>query len=204
MTLPVRGTLYGSLTSPYVRLCRIVRERSGASQAIAFEKADAFVESYRAVNPIGRVPALIIDDGPIVADTPLIVRTLMDIGGTDLLPADPMERLEAEADIALAMGVLDLGVAYFLETKREPEEQSPRWLDRRLAGVQETLSVIDASAARLEVGSLSSLAFACMADWLGLRMEHALDWRAAAPRLSGIVDQVLAFDDVAATDPRLA
>ena len=72
----MKGTLYGSLTSPYVRLVRLVMQRCGAEDRVRFVLSNPFDASHRVHNPLGRVPALIIYGGPQLLDTPLIVRTL--------------------------------------------------------------------------------------------------------------------------------
>lgn len=202
----MRGTLYGSLTSPYARITRIVRELSGASGLIAFEVADPFDEGYRRINPLGKVPALILDTGPQLLETGLIARVLMQLGGTDLLPEDELARIQAEADLALIIGVLDLGVAAFLETRRPQTERSEPWLQRRLKGIETALPLVDA-AARRHAGDPDGLAAAAIAvtgDWLSFRLADSIGWRAGAPAAAALADGLLAGEIFAATDPRSA
>lgn len=200
------GTLYGSLTSPYVRLTRLVRARCGAKDAIAFEVADAWKESYRQKNPLGKVPALVLDDGTACLETTLICRTLMTLGGTDLLPAAQAQRIEEEADVALMMGLLDLGVAYLLESRRDEAEQSRNWQARRLRGIEAALPLVEAAGRRAAVrpDGYGALALVSTLDWFSFRHAETLDWKKACPAAAEVVDQLLRDGEIAGTDPRNA
>ncbi|MEO1041266.1 MAG: glutathione S-transferase N-terminal domain-containing protein [Pseudomonadota bacterium] len=201
-----QGILYGSLTSPYVRLCRIVRRRAGADDRFRFEVVGPFEDGIRALNPLGKVPALILDDGTALLETTLIVRTLNATGNNGLFADDPKERLAEEADMALALGVLDLGVAYFLESRRDEGEVSPHWQQRRRDGLAATLPAINTAATRAlsKPNSVASIALAVTTDWLCFRLSDLMDWRSKAPKLLQLTDALLDEDDIAATDPRLA
>ncbi|GGY47421.1 glutathione S-transferase N-terminal domain-containing protein [Parvularcula lutaonensis] len=200
------GTLFGSTTSPYVRMTRLVRSRSGAESFVAFEVADAWKESYRAVNPLGKVPALVLDNGVACLETTLICRTLMGIGGTDLLPAAQMERVQEEADVALMIGLLDLGVAFLLEDRRDPAEQSKTWQARRLRGIEAALPMVESAARRAarRPRGYGAIALVSALDWFSFRHEGRVHWREACPVATEVVDGLLREEDVAKTDPRNA
>ena len=202
----MKGTLYGSLTSPYARLTRLVRTRSGADSSIAFEPASPWDDSFRAVNPLGKVPAMVMEDGAVLAETSLIVRSLMEIGGQSLLPAEPAARRQAEADVALCLGLLDLGVAYFLESRRDASEQSGDWQKRRQEGLRLGMTSLEEAAGRAEQArdGAAALALACTADWLDFRLGDKVDWQNACPTAAAVVADMLTVEDIAATDPRLA
>ncbi|MEO1657431.1 MAG: glutathione S-transferase N-terminal domain-containing protein [Pseudomonadota bacterium] len=201
-----QGTLYGSLTSPYVRLCRIVRRRAEVHEQFRFEVVGPFDDGIRKLNPLGKVPALIMTDGTQLLETTLIVRTLNAFGARDLFPAGAHERLAVEADIALAMGVLDLGVAYFLESRRSEGEVSAHWQGRRAEGLTAALPALNTAATRAskEPESINAVALAVMTDWLCFRLSDLMDWRSKAPALLKLTDTLLEDEDIAATDPRLA
>ncbi|MEM1379963.1 MAG: glutathione S-transferase N-terminal domain-containing protein [Pseudomonadota bacterium] len=201
-----RATLFGSRTSPYVRLARLVIVRANAEAAVSFEVSAPFDDAHRAKNPLGKVPALQVHDGPLLAETSLIVRTINGWGTDDLFPEDPAARLQAEADLAMLLGVLDLGVAYFLETQRPKEAQSKHWLDRRLEGIRAALPYIDAIAKRAvdHQGGITALALAVTTDWLSFRLSDAVSWNDRCPAAAALTDTLLAQPDIAATDPRAA
>jgi len=183
-----------------------VRERSGAQSSIGFQEASGFDEAFRKVNPLGKVPALIMSDGTALLETTLIVRTIMEFGSTSLWPVEPDDRRQAEADVALCMGILDLGVAFFLESKRDASEQSAHWQERRLTGLSTALPTFDDAAVRAvkAPAGAAALAVYCTADWLQFRLADHVDWPGACPAVGALVRDLGQLEDIAATDPRLA
>jgi maleylacetoacetate isomerase len=57
---------------------------------------------YRGINPQGRVPTLVLDDGTILIQSPAIIEYLDEVYPTPpLLPADPIERAKVRAVAAI-------------------------------------------------------------------------------------------------------
>ena len=74
-------------------------EESGAkfdSQALAFAKNEQKTPEYLKVNPRGRVPALVIDEGTIVENT-AILDFIAAKYAPQLMPKDPVQRARAMA-----------------------------------------------------------------------------------------------------------
>lgn len=72
-------------------------EESGAaydSQALSFAKAEQRAPEYLAINPRGRVPALVIDEGTIVENT-AILDYVAGRHAPHLMPSDPVGRARA-------------------------------------------------------------------------------------------------------------
>lgn len=180
-----------------------MREASGADEAVAFVEANPMDEAHRSTNPLGKVPALVMTGGPRLFETTLICRTLMALGGRDLLPTGDA-RLAAEADVALLMGVLDLGVAFRLESLRPSGEQSPAWQERRLAGIRAALPFVEEAAGRADPEASPYAAFALVAtcDWLDFRLAPDIAWRDVCPNAAARTDALLRRPDFVATDPR--
>jgi len=67
--------LYGTLTSPYARLTRIVMLEKGLGDRVelVWTKTRVADDPILAIHPSGRVPVLILDDGTVLEDTALIV-----------------------------------------------------------------------------------------------------------------------------------
>ena len=199
-----RGTLFGSLPSPYARLCRLVRLKCGLVQHIAFQEADPFARDFREKNPLGKVPVLILNQGPPLTETTLICRTLMAMGGP-LRSDDPDAARREEADVAMLMGLLDLGVAHRFEFLRPESEQSAKWQQRRLDGMHAALPLVDDAAVRAsqQPESYGALAIVSALDWLEFRMADFIDWRGACPRAADLVDQLKDDKVIASTGPRV-
>ena len=197
--------LYGSLTSPYVRLCRVVALLRALD--LPLTPANPYEdEGLRRVNPLGRVPALRLASGLALTDSGAIVRYLDEQGDApSLYTRGGLARHETDAHVSLAMGVLDLGVAWFMEqNKRGETERSPDWQARRLTGVRAGLAAMDGAARGLpEDCGLVGLGFAVTCDWLAFRMPGEARWR-QHEALTALVDAHLAEPALARTDPRLA
>ena len=89
--------LYTSLTSPYGRIARIVRLEKGLADRIALHpvKTRGADNSYYAVNPSGRVPSLILNDGAVLEDSTLVCWFMDHLDGAPtLLPPEGMAGLE--------------------------------------------------------------------------------------------------------------
>ena len=191
--------LHGSLTSPYVRLCRVAADVLGADLPLV--RTDPFADGIRALNPLGRVPALKAHDGTLIADSGGILRYLDERHGPSLFAAEGLPRHQADAATALALGVLDLGVASLLETRRPEPERSASWQARRREGVDAALPVLAGWAARLAGGpGIVALSYAVTLDWLAFRLPEVA-WR-DHEALAGLADAQLATPRFRATDPR--
>src|SRR5256885_5498075 len=124
--------LIGSLASPYTRKVRIVL----AEKKIDFDfeiddpwKADAKAAK---LNPLGKVPALLLDDGRTLFDSRVIVGFLDNASPISrLVPAGNREGAEARRWGALAAGVLVAGVLARLENQRHAKHRSAPWVERQ-------------------------------------------------------------------------
>src|SRR3990170_2078262 len=99
--------LYGSLTSPYVRKARVlIREKNLACE---FVVADAWAADspIPALNPLGKVPVLVLDNGKTLFDSPVIVEYLDSLKTPPLLATSGETRWQMLCWTALADGMLD-------------------------------------------------------------------------------------------------
>ncbi len=102
--------LYTSLTSPYGRMARIVRLEKGLADRIALHpvKTRGADNPYYAVNPSGRVPSLILNDGAVLEDSTLVCWFMDHLDGAPTLhPLEGMAGLEHRRIEATARSMLD-------------------------------------------------------------------------------------------------
>ena len=71
-------TLRSSPASPFVRKIRIAANVLGLDRDIAIEPADTMnpSDSVRAQNPLGKIPALLLEDGTVLFDSRVILEYL--------------------------------------------------------------------------------------------------------------------------------
>lgn len=125
--------LVGQYDSPYTRRVAVTLGVLG----IAFEHDTRSVfgdfDSMRTVNPLGRVPSLILPNGTTLIDSAAILDWLDQTVGPEraLLPPEGTSRQEALQRIALATGTIDKVMAAAYERLIRPEPcRWPDWLSR--------------------------------------------------------------------------
>ena len=121
---------YGNL-SPYVRKVRVVAEELGIADRIRLvltntrEKPEEIVP----LNPLGKIPTLVTDDG-IIFDSPVICEYLdATFGAHRFLPASGPRRWEVMTRVALADGIIDSAIMSRQEKARPAAQQSAESID---------------------------------------------------------------------------
>jgi maleylacetoacetate isomerase len=90
-------------------------------------------DSYRALNPQGRVPALVLDDGTVLIQSPAILEWLDEVyPQPPLLPADPTGRAQVRAMASLiACDIHPLNnlsvLAYLKTVLAQPQDAVDAW-----------------------------------------------------------------------------
>src|SRR5438128_8658857 len=116
--------LYITPGSPYARMARIVVLEKGLADRV--EIIDALTREadspYYAINPSGRVPYLVRDDGAGMEESTLICAYLDQLDGRPMF-APPS--LEAQRLEALARSLMDGLAVWGRELTRPPSERSP-------------------------------------------------------------------------------
>jgi glutathione S-transferase len=125
--------LVGQYDSPYVRRVAISLRVLGFEYAHDTRSVFADFDAMRAVNPLGRIPALILDDGEVLIDSAAILDWLDQTVGPAraLLPPAGPERRRALRLIALATGAIDkVGAAAYERLLRPAALRWPEWILR--------------------------------------------------------------------------
>jgi len=174
--------LIGSLASPYTRKVRIVLSEKKIDYDFEIDnpwKADAKAAK---LNPLGKVPVLVLDDGRTLFDSRVIVGFLDNASPISrLVPAGNRERVEARRWEALADGVLDAGVLARLENQREAKLRSAPWIERQMGKVRAGLAAMDSELGDKPccVGNgytLADIALGVCLGWLDFRYPK-MDWK---------------------------
>jgi glutathione S-transferase len=185
--------LHMTPTSPYARKVRVVaRERGVALDEIVTPPLES--EAIRAANPLGKIPALVMADGTLVFDSPVIVEWLDALApGTPLLPRDPLLRAAHLQWQALADGLLDSAVAYRFEIGfHSAEQQSEVLKARHLKAVTAGLDHAEAHLERLPARfGVPHIALGSALGYLDFRFAD-LAWRTGRPKLAALAEQCFA------------
>jgi glutathione S-transferase len=125
--------LVGQYDSPYVRRVGVSLRTLGFAYEHDTRPVFADFDAMLEVNPLGRIPALVLDDGEVLIDSTAILDWLdQTVGSTRaLLPPAGAERRRALRLIALATGAIDkVGAAAYERLIRPSALRWPEWIDR--------------------------------------------------------------------------
>jgi glutathione S-transferase len=175
-----------SPSSPFVRKVRIAAALLGLEAEITLERADTTDpnDSLRRTNPLGKIPALIIEDGSAVYDSRVILDYLDErAGGGKIVPRDPKRRLDALRLQALSDGILDASILTVYEGRyRKPDMHEPKWLELQAGKVSRALAVLEAGPPALDpMPNVGQITLACALGYRDFRF--GTDWRSGHPRL---------------------
>lgn len=194
-----------SPTSPFARKVRITLHEKQLECELVQDNVFSADAQTLLVNPLGKVPALVRDDGRALYDSPVIAQYLEVLRPEPRLwPAEPYARIEALRWEALGDGLCDAAVAVVLEGRRAAERQDAAWLARQRDKVQRALAVAQAElGASLHcVGdtfTIADIALICALGYLDLRMPA--QWRGRYARLEAYAEHWASRPSVAATAP---
>ncbi|MDQ8024069.1 MAG: glutathione S-transferase [Moraxellaceae bacterium] len=198
--------LIGSTTSPYVRKVRVMLEEKGAPYEFVAEQPWEATTRVPDYNPLGKVPALVIDDGRIWFDSTVIAEYLDTLAvAPAFFPADPLARVEVRQLAVLADGIVDAGVAWRVDAQRPAERQDPNWIARQRGKVERGLDMLDQLAAGKEWlhasgYGLADVAVVCALGFIDFR-HPSLDWRSSRPQLTAYAERISRRPAFAATIP---
>jgi glutathione S-transferase len=182
-------TLRHSPTSPYVRKVVVAADERGLAGRLSFQATNPWdpADDLPGDNPLGKVPALKLEDGTVLFDSPVIVRYLDTLhDGAPLFPHGGDRRWWVERTHALADGILDAAVTRLIENVRRPKELYwADWDARQKAKVDRALDdlALDVDRLKSDPPDLAAIAAACALGYLDFRFQ-AEDWRASRPDLA--------------------
>jgi glutathione S-transferase len=142
--------LYVTLTSPYARLARVVVIEKGFADRVLIVEAKTRVPDspYYQVNPSGRVPFLVTDDGLRTEDSRVICAYLDGLDGkVSLHPVADVTWSHARLE-ASARSMLD-GIAVWAREMARPEnERSPKLLAHEAARTERVADVFESEVSK--------------------------------------------------------
>ncbi|NRR31024.1 glutathione S-transferase N-terminal domain-containing protein [Oxalobacteraceae bacterium] len=188
--------LIGSLASPYVRKVRVVFAEKKLDYQFELEDVWAPQTSIQDLNPLGKVPCLLMDDGSAMFDSRVMAEYLDTLTPVcKLLPPNGRDRADVKCWEALADGVLDAAILMRLERlQRPPELQSEAWVERQMRKVTLGLASMEAKLGESPYCAgnhytLADVAVGCALGWLAFRFP-AIDWRGEHLNLARLYDKL--------------
>jgi len=198
--------LIGSNTSPFVRKVRIVLAEKKIEYDFVIDSPWLEGSKVPNINPLGKIPALVLDDDTPLFDSRVIVEYIDSVTPNNkLIPAPSRERTEVKRWEALADGICDAAAAVFLEAKRPPAQQSADWIARQRSKITRGLEFMAEELGEKPfcMGthlSLADIAVGAALGYLCFRFAD-IDWQTAHPNLGRLYAKLMQRPSLADTAP---
>lgn len=194
--------LLGTSTSPYARKARLaLLEKNIPHEYLIAPPRESGSQVVR-VNPLGRIPALILDDGTCVFDSSVIAEYADTLNDTPILIPrnDALARMRVKRWEALADGIMDSAVVVRTESTRPAEKQEADNIIRHNDAITRALDHASGQLGSKEwcEGSsitLADLALASVLIYLDLRQPER-NWRGTHSNLAAWFTRISARDSV--------
>lgn len=199
--------LIGSTTSPYVRKVRIVLAEKRMECDFVREDVWSPDTSISQMNPLGKVPVLVLDDGTSLYDSRVIVEYLDARAPTaKLIPDENRDRAEVKTWESLADGTNDAAVAMLLEGKRDPAVQQQGWIDRQRTKVDRALAEMSRALGKNawchgKSFSLADVATGVALGYLVFRFPQ-IEWQQQYPNLLAHYNKLMERESFRGTVPQ--
>jgi glutathione S-transferase len=187
--------LRSSPASPFGRKVRMAAIILGLADRISVTPADTSnpTDTVRQQNPLGKIPALVIDDGLVLFDSRVILEYLDHVaGGGRIIPAEPTARFAALRLQALADGIMDASILLVYEGRwRDPAKHEPKWIEHQAGKVARALAVLEAAPpTRDATPTVGQIAVSCALAYQDFRFNGV--WRKDHPRLVTFLEEFAA------------
>ena len=204
--------LFTTPASPWVRRCVVAIKELGLEDGVEFvptrwphtwaTQTIAFDPAFLDATPVGRIPALITDDGLHLTDSGAICDYLnAELGNYRLMPAKGAERWRMLSFISIANGLVEAQISRRAELLRNARERSDDFIEKMRQREQRCFVALELAVAefRSEV-DLAQIAIATACGYADFRYP-ADDWRSASPKLASWFAQISERPSMRATKP---
>lgn len=196
--------LHWSPKSPYVRKVMIAAHELGVVDQLELVRSVAAMlkpnPALMEVNPLSKIPALVLDDGSTLWDSVVICEYLNARASGSLFPVEGDARWEALRWHALGDGMLDALILW--RNEREREVPLANLIAAFELKINAALALLEAEANALAQTpfGIGHLTLVCALGYIDYRFaSHG--WRARAPRLAVWFETVQQRASVKATAP---
>jgi glutathione S-transferase len=198
--------LFWSSRSPFVRKVMVAAHEAGLADRI--ERMRAVVAPAKpnaevmAVNPLNKLPTLVIEDGQTLYDSRVICEYLDGLSsGPKLFPAIGPERIAALRRQALGDGIMDFLLIWLSERNHPAEQQSPPLIEACRLKLRTALDALEAEADALTAApfGIGHIAIGCALGYADFRF-GAEGWRQSRPRLAAWHETIAARASFKATE----
>lgn len=197
--------LIGSYTSPFVRKISILLLEKGITFEFVNDQPYSAESSAAQYNPLGKVPALVTDDGGCWFDSPILAEYIEQLGiAPAMIPREPEAALAVKQIEALADGIMDAALTSVREQARPAAQQSESELLRQREKINRSLDYCEALIRDGKIApdafDLGTIAIACAIGYLNFR-RVAPGWCVERPLLVKLAEAHFSRESFARTEP---
>jgi glutathione S-transferase len=179
--------LHWSPRSPFVRKVMVAAHEAGLADRLQLTRTVVASHAPNRMllleNPLGKLPTLVLPDGRVLFDSPVIIEYFAQLAPhAGLLPPEGADRLPALRHQALGDGLLDIMLLWLDERRRSDAARDTTLLEAfalKFGAVMDRLEaeVADLRARRFDIGHIS---IGCGLSYVGFRFPD-LAWQAERP-----------------------
>jgi glutathione S-transferase len=175
--------LYHAPTSPFARKVRVAAHELGLSDRLTLVRVDPWTDQrLRAINPLSKVPTLVLEDGTVLFESAVICDYLDALGGRRLHPADGAERWRTLLLQGLADGAMTAMGRLFADERKSAGQPGDAMQARFHAARDASLDRLEGTALRSDP-LIGEIAVAALLGYLDFRWRDR-DWRSGRPALA--------------------
>jgi glutathione S-transferase len=200
-----------SPASPFARKVRIAAIELGLIDQIEFvaakvspgEPNDAYMHD---INPVKKLPALILDDGRVIVDSYVIVEYLDELaGGGKLIPASGPTRWQVKSNHSILQGMLDSMLLCRYEALVRPQGlQWQAWSDDHWNRAWQGMAYFEERADALSGPfDIVQIGLVCVLGYADFRFPDK-NWRKVYPKLAAFHEKALQRPSVSVSLPPAA
>jgi glutathione S-transferase len=199
--------ILGSAGSPFVRKVRVIAAEKGVPVDYVVQRPNVPGSPVPQMNPLGKIPVLVLDDGDVVYDS-VVIGEYFDglMPEPRLVPADFPGRIAVKRYEALGDGLAEVIVyiSHDLGPMNDPERRA-EWMPRQYGKLERSLAVLEqAIEGRTWLHenqfSLADICAGYAIFYIDLAMKD-YDWRAKFPGLVPYGERLMARESFKSTIP---
>lgn len=181
--------LFFSPASPFAAKVLMAAHHCGIALTPVATDTGAEPADLLAANPLGKIPALLMDDGRTLYDSAVILDWLDRRSGHRLVPQAEADWLFAKRMEATADGVAEAAILTLYEVRYRPEDKRHQpWVDKQMRRVWRGMDELETNIAGFGATlTIAHFALAGLLGWLDLRFKG--QWEARYPGLSAWIER---------------
>ena len=193
--------LFYTKRSPYARKVRVIALEKNIPLELIEEDLTKKSKQLIDANPLGKIPALVLDNGKILCDSPVICEYLDSMKDKPLfISKTGEERFNVLTFAAIADGLMDVTVALYMEKVRHPQDYNQLFVKNQEDTIRQTLKSLEERVAEFKDLNLATVAAASAIGYMNFRLPHLCP-SAQYPKLTKWFEEFSKRPSMAATLP---